>query len=120
MFTWSRVKVRKFCGMTEASEIKRMGAKAQSNSGRGQHDKGDAVLEPFLIDIKEYDESFSVSRTNWSKLTLDAFKAGRRIPAFFLALGSKDTTDKLRLWVISDDMMQEMREAWLEKYEVQD
>jgi hypothetical protein len=106
--------------MSELAEIKRMGARAQKNSGRGTHDKGDAVLEPFLIDIKEYDESFSVSRTNWAKLTLDAFKAGRRIPAFFLALGSKTDKNKLRLWVISDDMFHEMREAWLEKYEVQD
>ncbi len=102
--------------MTEASEIKRLGAKAQKNSGRGQHDKGDCVLEPFLVDIKEYDESFSVSRANWAKLTLDAFKAGRRIPAFFLALGSKESKDKVRLWIISDDMMQELRELWLEKY----
>jgi len=102
--------------MSEASEIKRMGAKAQKNSGRGQHDKGDAVLEPFLVDIKEYDESFSVSRSNWAKLTGDAFKADRRVPAFYLALGSKESNDKLRLWVIHDDMMQELRELWLEKY----
>lgn len=102
--------------MSEAAEIKRLGARAQSNSGRGTHDKGDAVLEPFLIDIKEYDESFSVSRSNWAKLTLDAFKAGRRIPAFFLALGSKESKDKLRLWVVHDDVMQELRELWLEKY----
>jgi hypothetical protein len=102
--------------MSEASEIKRMGARAQSNSGRGTHDKGDAVLEPFLVDIKEYTNSFSVSRDNWAKLTLDAFKAGRRIPAFYLALGAEGTNDKLRLWVISDDMMQELRELWLEKY----
>lgn len=102
--------------MSEASEIKRMGARAQSNSGRGAHDKGDAVLEPFLVDIKEYTNSFSVSRDNWAKLTLDAFKAGRRIPAFYLALGAETTNDKVRLWVISDDMMQELRELWLEKY----
>ena|ERR1700750_1065027 len=107
--------------MTEASEIKRMGARAQKNSGRGSHDKGDAVLEPFLVDIKEYSESFGVSRTNWAKLNSDAYLAGRRIPAFFLALGTEDTNDKLRLWVIHDDMFQEMREAWLEKYsEIQD
>lgn len=102
--------------MTEASEIKRMGAKAQKNSGRGAHDKGDAVLEPFLVDIKEYNESFSVSRTNWAKLNLDAHKAGRRVPAFFLALGEEGSHDKLRLWVIDNHMMEEFRELWLEKY----
>jgi hypothetical protein len=103
--------------MSEASEIKRMGARAQKNSGRGAHDKGDAILEPFLIDIKEYSNSFSVSRDNWAKLSLDAFKAGRRIPAFYLALGEESSNDKLRLCVVSYDMFQEMREAWLEKYE---
>lgn len=102
--------------MSEASEIKRMGARAQKNSGRGAHDKGDAVLEPFLVDIKEYTNSFSVSRDNWAKLSLDAFKADRRVPAFFLALGEEGSNDKLRLWVIDNDMMNEFRELWLEKY----
>lgn len=102
--------------MTEQAEIKRMGGRAQSNSGRGILEKGDATLKPFCVDIKEYDESFSVSRKNWAKLTLDAFKSGRMVPAFMLALGSKGSKDKLRLWVIHDDMFQEMREAWLEKY----
>jgi hypothetical protein len=97
-----------------------MGATAQRNSGRGILEKGDAKLHPFLVDIKEYDESFSVSRKNWAKLSSDAFRAQTSVPAFFLALGSKESNDKLRLWVVSDDMFREMREAWLEKYEVQD
>jgi hypothetical protein len=105
--------------MSEAAEIKRMGATPQRNSGRGILEKGDAKLHPFLIDIKEYDESFSVSRKNWAKLTSDAYRAQKSVPAFFLALGSESDKTKLRLWVISDDMFQEMREAWLEKYEVQ-
>ena len=106
--------------MSEQSESKKMGARAQTNSGRGILQKGDAILVPFCVDIKEYDESFSVSRKNWAKLSLDAFKSGVRIPAFMLALGSKTEKDKLRLWVIPDAMFHEMREAWMEKYEVQD
>ena len=97
---------------TELNEIKRDGATAQPNSGRGQHAKGDAVLEPFLIDYKEYTNSFSVSRTNWAKLQRDAFTAGRREPAFKLVLGEEGTKDKLRLWVISDAMFHELLETY--------
>lgn len=97
---------------TELNEIKRDGAKPQPNSGRGQHAKGDAILEPFLVDYKEYTESFSVSRNNWAKLQKDAFTAGRREPAFKLVLGEEGKKEKLRLWVISDAMFHEMLEAY--------
>ena len=102
--------------MSEAAEIKRDGAVAQANSGRGVHAKGDAVLEPFLIDYKEYTESFSVSRKVWAKLSTDAFKSGRRQPALKLVLGDtdQDNKDKIRLWVVSDIMFHEMLEAWKE------
>lgn len=98
--------------MSEEAEAKRDGATLQRNSGRGKHDKGDAVLEPFLIDYKEYDQSFSVSRSNWAKLQMDAFKAGRREPAFKLVLGEEGKKDKLRLWVVSDAMFHEMLEVY--------
>lgn len=102
--------------MTEAKQIKRDGAKAQKNSGRGMYQKGDARLGPFLLDYKEYTESFAVSRTNWAKLQSDAFRTGQSQPAFRLILGSKDNPNPLRLWVIGDDMFKEMLEAWEEKY----
>jgi hypothetical protein len=103
--------------VSEAKEIARFGGTAQKNSGRGWKDKGDAVLEPFLVDVKEYASGFTVSVKNWAKLSSDAFKSGRRIPAFMLALG--EDNPKLRLWVVSDSMFKEMLEAWKEKYEVQ-
>jgi len=96
---------------TELNEIKRDGATPQPNSGRGKHAKGDAILEPFLVDYKEYDESFSVSRKNWAKLQRDAFDAGRREPAFKLVLGEEGTKDKLRVWVISDAMFHQLLET---------
>ena len=102
--------------MTEAKQIKRDGAKAQRNSGRGILEKGDATLGPFLIDYKEYDESFSVSRSNWAKLQSDALRAQQRMPVFRLVLGSKESDTKLRLWVVGDTMFREMLEAWEEKY----
>jgi len=102
--------------VSEASESKRDGSALQPNSGRGQTAKGDAVLEPFLIDYKEYAASFAVSVSNWAKLSKDAIISGRREPAFKLVLG-REQDRKVRVWVVSDEMFHEMRNAWLEKKE---
>lgn len=102
--------------MTELAEIRRDGASPQKNSGRGMYQKGDATLGPFLIDYKEYDESFGVSRKVWAKLQKDAFSVGQKMPTLRLVLGSKSDPNKLRLWVVGDDMFREMLEAWEEKY----
>lgn len=102
--------------MSEESEAKRDGAKTQPNSGRGKHKKGDAILGPFLIDYKEYSESFGVSVKVWAKLSRDAILKGKKLPALKLVLGKPDQP-KVRLWVIADDMFHEMYEAWLEKNE---
>lgn len=100
--------------MTELNEIKRDGAKAQKNSGRGQFQKGDATLGPFCYDIKEYGKSFSVSQAVWGKICTDAFRSGNMVPALKLVLGAGDR--KTRVWVIGDEMFKEMLEAWEEKY----
>lgn len=103
--------------MSEASEIKRDGAKAVKNSGRSRGlAKGDAILEPFLVDYKEYTESFGVSRKVWAKLSSDAIYNGRRLPALKLVLGAQDETP-VRLWVVGDEVFHEMLEAWKEKHE---
>jgi hypothetical protein len=104
--------------LSEASEIKRDGAVAQRNSGRGILEKGDATLGLLLIDYKEYDESFSVSRKVWAKISTDAFKAGRRIPILKLILGSKESKDKVRVFVVGESMFMEMYESWKKEYEV--
>lgn len=101
--------------MSEAGEAKRDGARLQRNSGRGLLEKGDATLGPFCVDYKEYDKTFGVSRAVWAKCTKDAFRM-RLQPALKLILGDKDSTEKVRLWVISDIMFKEMLEAWEEKY----
>lgn len=101
--------------MSEKNEIKRDGSKAQKNSGRGQYRKGDAILEPFCYDIKEYSKSFSVSKSVWAKVCMDAYKSGNREPALKLVLGEGD--EKTRLWVVSEMMFAEMLDAWKEKYE---
>lgn len=101
--------------MSEEQEIKRDGAKPQKNSGRGKHEKGDATLGPFCYDIKEYTNSYSVSRNSWGKICTDAYTSGSMVPALKLVLGGGDK--KVRLWVIGESMFNEMLEAWREKYE---
>jgi hypothetical protein len=100
--------------MTEKEEIRRDGAKPQKNSGRGKIQKADGILEPFCYDIKEYEKSFSISREVWAKICDDAFTSGRREPAIKVVLGRENS--KVRLWIVEEQMMNQMREAWLEKY----
>jgi hypothetical protein len=100
---------------SEAAEIKRAGAKAQKNSGRGAHHKGDATLGPFLVDVKEYEKSYSVSIDNWAKICSDAVKREKLQPALNIVLGANDGR-KTRVWVIGDRMFTEMLSAWEEKY----
>lgn len=103
--------------MSEEAELKRIGAVPVKNSGRSRGiEKGDGVLEPFLVDVKEYTKSFSVSRENWKKLSTDAVHNGRRQPMLVLAL-LEEGTAPIRLWVMGESMGLEMHEAWKEKYE---
>lgn len=63
----------------EAKEAKRDNFKVVKNSGRGVM-KGDAKSEDFLVDYKFNASSFTLSLTNWTKLTKDAWKEGQRLP----------------------------------------
>lgn len=98
--------------MSEKEEVKRDGAKAQKNSGRGYIQKGDAILGPFCVDYKEYEKSFSLSKTVWAKANTDAWKM-RKVPALKVILGDERA---LRLFVVEEKMFKEMLEAWEEKY----
>ena len=98
---------------SEAAEIRRFGGKPQKNSGRGAVAKGDATLGPFLVDVKEYEKSYSISMENWAKICSDAVRLGRKQPALNVVLGS---TNRVRVWVVSETMFMEMLEAWEEKY----
>lgn len=97
---------------SELAEIKRFGGKPQKNSGRGTR-KGDAILEPFLVDVKESGKSFSLNLGVWGKVCTDAIVSERRQPALNVVLGEEKRT---RLWVISEEMFMEMHEAWLQIY----
>lgn len=89
--------------MSEASEVKRDGAKAQKNSGRGQYQKGDAILDIFTVDYKEYGKSFSLSRSVWAKVCSDAFRNGQTEPALKIILG--EANQKIRLWVVAEHIV---------------
>lgn len=100
---------------SELAEIKRIGAVPQKNSGRGKHDKGDAILDNlFMVDIKEYGQSFGLSKSVWAKTCTDAHRAGGLEPLLNVVLGD---TQKVRLVVISQQMFMDMKEAYLREQE---
>lgn len=102
--------------MSEEFELKRIGAVPVKNSGRSRGiDKGDGIFHQFIVDVKEYTNSFSVSRDVWKKLSTDAITNGRREPALLLCLGEEGKAP-IRVWVIGESSFLEMQEAWLEKY----
>lgn len=85
--------------MSEAAEIKRDGAKAQKNSGRGQYQKGDAIMPPFLVDYKETERSFTLNKKVWAKICTDTFKVSRSLyPCLKIIIG--ENNDKVRLAII--------------------
>lgn len=97
--------------MSERGEIKRDGARAQKNSGRGQYQKGDAQWNDFVVDYKEYEKSISITPDIWAKICTDTFKVDRnKHPVLKLILGSGN--NKIRLAVIEWSIFEEMEETW--------
>lgn len=85
--------------LAEKDEIKRDGARAQKNSGRGKYQKGDAILPPFLIDYKEASRSFNLNKDVWAKICTDTFKVSRELhPCLKVIIG--EGNEKVRLAVI--------------------
>jgi hypothetical protein len=100
--------------MSERVEAKRDGAKLQRNSGRGQYAKGDAIWMGHVVDYKEYEKSFSVSRKVWAKVTSDAMRVSLNMqPLLRLVLGSGNK--KLRLTVVDSDWFDELVEVYYER-----
>ena len=101
--------------MGEIAELHGAGAKPQPNSGRGKHRKGDGILEPFCVDVKERGKSMTLDRKTWAKICTDAIEAGNLEPALLLVIG-ETAGEKVRLVTVGQDMFEQMREAWVEKY----
>jgi hypothetical protein len=100
--------------MSERSEIKRDGAKAQKNSGRGKYQKGDAQWNKFLVDYKESKVSFTLNKEVWAKICTDTFKVSREMhPALKLIIGEES---KVRLGIIEWTLLEELIEFWEENH----
>ena len=100
--------------MSERSEIKRDGAKAQKNSGRGKYQKGDAKWNNFLVDYKESKISFTLNKDVWAKICTDTFKVSREMnPALKLIIGEES---KVRLGIIEWTLLEELIEFWEENH----
>jgi hypothetical protein len=96
--------------MSEKAEIKRDGAKAQKNSGRGKIQKGDAIWNGFLVDYKEYPKGFALNKDVWAKVCTDASKSGRSLsPALKVILG--EGNEKVRLGVIEWSVLEQLLDA---------
>lgn len=87
--------------MSERGEIKRLGAKAVKNSGRGVM-KADAVWHRFTVDIKEYKESFSLSRKVWAKVCMDAITHRGTDPMLLIVLGGQTRLAVIELAVLEE------------------
>ena len=94
--------------MSERGELKRIGAKPHINSGRGPV-KADGSLDDFVVDVKEYSKSYSVSRDSWAKIVSDTMQVDRKkdpVIMFVLGEGNK----KVRLAIIECEVFEQLRE----------
>lgn len=94
--------------MSESGELKRIGAKVHKNSGRGKV-KADGSLDDFVVDVKEYSKSYSVSQDSWGKIVSDTMKVDRKKnPALMVVLG--EGNKKVRLAIIEWQVFEQLRE----------
>lgn len=97
--------------LAEEIEIKRDGARAQKNSGRGKYQKGDAILHPFLVDYKEASKSFTLNKDVWSKICTDTFRVSRSLhPCLKIIIG--DGNEKVRLAIIEWAYLEDLIESY--------
>lgn len=98
--------------MSERGEVKRDGAKAQKNSGRGDYQKGDAKWKHFVVDYKEASRSFTLNKDVWAKICTDTFKVSRDMhPALKIIMGEES---KVRLGIIEWSILNDLIEFWEE------
>lgn len=97
---------------SELAELKRIGATPVKNSGRGIM-KGDGILGPFLVDIKEGVKSVTFNESMWAKIGADSVQNGLRQPLIVMSIGEQRPA---RIWAMSETMGMEMLEAWEEKH----
>lgn len=94
---------------TEATELRKMGAKVHKNSGRGPYQKADGNNDEFIIDIKEAGKSFTINQDVWAKICTDAMKVDKsKSPLLQLVIG--EGSQKIRLSVIEWSVLEDLIE----------
>ena len=87
--------------MSERGEISRLkGAKATKNSGRGKIQKGDSFWGRFTVDVKEFTNSFSLSRAVWAKICTDSLKNKGTDPMLLVVLDGQTRLAVIELAVL--------------------
>jgi hypothetical protein len=93
--------------LSERSELKRIGAKPHKNSGRGMK-KADGSLDNYVVDVKEYSKSFSISQDVWAKIVTDTIRVDPlKSPVIMLVLGE---SKKVRLAIIEWNEFEQLKE----------
>lgn len=94
--------------MSEAAELKRLGAVPQPNSGRGKHNKGDGILDDrWIVDVKEASKSFTLNTNVWGKVCTDAAQSNKE--PLLLAVFGDMGKPRTRLIIMSADEFEELR-----------
>lgn len=95
---------------SEEYELERIGANPTKNSGRGRFEKGDGILSyrdmNVTVDIKEYKESFGLSRKMVAKLGADTRQNRTDYGIFFVVLGEEEP--RQRMVVMTEQMFNDI------------
>jgi len=97
--------------MSERSELKRIGAKAHKNSGRGQYQKADGNIDRFVVDVKEYSKSLSLSEDMWAKIVTDCLRTDNtKNPLLMAVLGVGGRKTRLAVieWEVLEEILEEL------------
>ena len=95
---------------SEEYELDRLGAMPTKNSGRGKFQKGDGVLSyrgmTVTVDVKEYKESFGLSRKMVAKLGADTRQNRTDYGIVVVVLGEKEP--RQRMVVMTEQMFNDL------------
>ena len=97
----------------ERAALDKIGAKAQPNSGRGKHKKGDGILNDYwVVDVKNVGKTFGVSEKVWAKVCTDSMKVDpMKSPMLYLVIG--EGQQKVRLAVIEMSELEHLMENYV-------
>lgn len=102
---------------SEEYELSRIDARPTKNSGRGKFQKGDGLVgshDLATVDVKEYKESFGLSRKMVAKLNKDSQQNGTRYGIFWVVLGDEEPRER---WAaVPEKMFVELMELYEDTY----